>query len=89
MYSAMANQSLYFQVGSFVWTHLTNLLETSSPAKQAIRDLLENEILQREFSMDRRKYSRNYEVSFFNEKFNLGGVYESNIIWSPSSFVPR
>eukprot|EP00916_Digyalum_oweni_P007506 GHVL01012678.1.p1 GENE.GHVL01012678.1~~GHVL01012678.1.p1 ORF type:complete len:223 (+),score=7.67 GHVL01012678.1:243-911(+) len=77
------------QVGSFVWTHLTNLLETESPHKQDIRDVLESELLQREFSKDRRKYSRNYELSFFSEKFNLGGIYENNIIWSPSSFVPR
>ena len=28
------------QVNSFVWTHLTNLQETSSPSKQAVRQLL-------------------------------------------------
>ena len=72
-----------------MWTHLTNLLETESPHKQAIRDVLENELLRKEFSMDRRKFSRNYELSFFSDKFNLGGVYENNVIWSPSSFIPR
>ena len=72
-----------------MWTHLTNLLETESPHKQAIRDVLENELLMKEFSMDRRKFSRNYELSFFSEKFNLGGVYESNVIWSSNSFIPR
>lgn len=77
------------QVGSFVWTHLTNLLETDSPHKQAIRDVLENELLQVEFNKDRRKYSRNYELSFFSDKFNLGGVYENNLIWSAKSFLPR
>ena len=30
------------QVGSFVWTHMTNLLETSSPLKQSISDIIEN-----------------------------------------------
>lgn len=82
-------RSSCWQVGSFVWTHLTNLLETESPHKQAIRDVLENELLMKEFSMDRRKFSRNYELSFFSEKFNLGGVYESNVIWSSNSFIPR
>ncbi|XP_076440191.1 uncharacterized protein LOC143279842 [Babylonia areolata] len=77
------------QVGSFVWTHLTNLLETESPHKQAIRDVLGNELLQREFSKDRRKFSRNTEVSFFSDKFNLGATFESNTIWSSSSFLPR
>jgi hypothetical protein len=77
------------QVGSFVWTHLTNLLETASPHKQAIRDVLENEALKKEFNLDRRKFSRNTELSFFSEKFNLGATYENNIVWSASSFVPR
>lgn len=77
------------QVGSFVWTHLTNLVETDSPHKQAIRDVLENGVLHKQFNMDRRKFSRNYELSFFSDKFNLGGTYENNIIWSAGSFVPR
>ncbi|XP_033737047.1 LOW QUALITY PROTEIN: uncharacterized protein LOC117325169 [Pecten maximus] len=77
------------QVGSFVWTHLTNLMETSDPTKQDIRAILEDEVLQREFDMDRRKFSRNYEASYFSEKFNIGGSMESNLVWSPKSFVPR
>ena len=32
------------QVGSFVWTHLTNLQTTTSPLKQDIRRILENEV---------------------------------------------
>lgn len=30
------------QVGSFVWTHLTNLMESSSPHKQNIADIIDN-----------------------------------------------
>lgn len=33
------------QVGSFVWTHPTNLQESSRPSKQAVRQLLANEFL--------------------------------------------
>ncbi|CAG5119505.1 unnamed protein product, partial [Candidula unifasciata] len=77
------------QVGSFVWTHLTNLMESSSLHKQALKDILNDEYLEKEFNMDRRKYSRNYETSFFSEKFGLGATGESNIIWSSKSFLPR
>jgi hypothetical protein len=77
------------QVGSFVWTHLSNLMETSSLHKQALKDILYDEELQKEFNMDRRKYSRNYEVSFFSEKFGIGAMAESNLIWSSKSFAPR
>lgn len=77
------------QVGSFIWSHLTNLMETSDPHKQGIRSILEDEILAKDFDSDKRKFSRNYEGSFFIDKLNLGAKSESNLIWSPKSFIPR
>jgi len=77
------------QVGSFVWSHLTNLMETSNPHKQEIRSILEDEVLRKDFDLDKRKFSRNYEGSFFLEKLNTGASIESNLIWSSGSFIPR
>jgi len=77
------------QVGSFVWTHLTNLVETSSPLKQDIRRILEDVELQKTFNLDQRKYSRNVEWSTFSEQTNTGVTVDSNLIWSGESFVPR
>ncbi|KAL5015760.1 hypothetical protein ScPMuIL_005349 [Solemya velum] len=77
------------QVGSFVWSHLTNLMETSDPHKQEIREILEDEILKREFDLDKRKFSRNYEGSFFWKKLGAGAKLESNLVWSTESFIPR
>lgn len=77
------------QVGSFIWTHLTNLKETSSPHKQAIRAILENEELKKTFDLDKRKFSRNIEMSLFSEMLNMGGSVESNIIFSEQSYIPR
>lgn len=77
------------QVGSFIWSHLTNLMESSSPLKQDIRSILDSEYLKKEFDMDKRKYSRNYEGSFFLERINTGASLESNLIWSSKSFIPR
>jgi len=77
------------QVGSYVWTHLTNLMETSDPHKQAIRSVLEDETLKQTFNMDNRKFSRNYEGSMFLEKINTGATVESDLIWSTKSFIPR
>ena len=77
------------QVGSYVWTHLTNLMETADPHKQAIRNILEDETLKKEFDMDNRKYSRNYEGSIFLEKINSGATAEGDLIWSSKSFIPR
>lgn len=77
------------QVGSFVWTHLTNLAESSCPLKQEIREILENAELKKEFDMDKRKFSRNIEWSLFSEMLNTGALVESNLIWSTKSFIPR
>ncbi|XP_071088621.1 uncharacterized protein [Haliotis cracherodii] len=77
------------QVGSFVWSHLTNLMETSSPQKQTIRRILEDKTLGRTFDLSTLKYSRNYEGSLFLEKFNTGAMLESNVIFSDKSFFPR
>lgn len=77
------------QVLSFIWTHLTNLRETASPLKRQIRAILENAELKKEFDMDKRKFSRNVELSTFSELLNVGATVESNLIWSGQSFVPR
>jgi hypothetical protein len=77
------------QVGSFIWTHLTNLQETSSPLKSQIREITENIELQKQFDVDKRKFSRNIELSSFSDLLNAGANLESNLIWSANSFVPR
>jgi len=73
------------QVGSFVWTHLTNIRESSGQFKQAARAILDDEILRKTFNMDARKFSRNYEGSFFFDSLNTGAMAEGNLIWSSKS----
>nr|CAD7460027.1 unnamed protein product [Timema tahoe] len=77
------------QVASFVWTHLTNLQETSSPDKQTLKDMVANDFLKNKFKTDVRKFSRNYEASLFSEILNAGGTVDSNVIFSPESYLPR
>ncbi|KAL3871450.1 hypothetical protein ACJMK2_039447 [Sinanodonta woodiana] len=77
------------QVGSYIWSHLTNFMETSDRHKQEIRSILEDDVLQKEFDLDKRKFSRNYEKSFFFEMMNTGAKFEGDLIWSTKSFIPR
>ncbi|PSN49824.1 hypothetical protein C0J52_08839 [Blattella germanica] len=83
------NEEEVNQVGSFVWSHLNNLLKSSSPSKVEIQALLQDKDLVKKFRSDMRKYSHNYEGSMFFENYNLGGSYESNLIFSPKSYLPR
>nr|KAG5710083.1 hypothetical protein BaRGS_030159 [Batillaria attramentaria] len=77
------------QVGSFVWSHLTNLQETSSPHKQAVRQMLEDVTLPEKFDLGRLQFSRNYEGSLFLKRFNTGAGAEANLVWSSASSLPR
>lgn len=61
-----------FQVGSFVWTHLTNLMESSDPENKYVQQLLNDEVFEKDFDLEKMKFSRNYEASFYMDKFNTG-----------------
>ncbi|KAL2717243.1 hypothetical protein V1478_012943 [Vespula squamosa] len=77
------------QVGSFVWSHLNNLYTSSSPTQVEIQSLLTDKDLGTKFNGDIRKFSRNYEGSFFSEEYNFGANHQSNLIFSPKSYIPR
>ena len=64
-------------------------MESSTVYKQSVQSILEDEVLKKEFDLDKRKFSRNYEWSYFSERMNAGAGLESNIVWSQKSFVPR
>ncbi|KAL3290379.1 hypothetical protein HHI36_023721 [Cryptolaemus montrouzieri] len=76
------------QVGSFVWSHLNNLLKSAVPSRVEIQGLISDKDLVKKFKDDIRKFSHNYEGSLFFEKYNVGGSYDSNLIFSPKSYVP-
>ncbi|XP_059475587.1 uncharacterized protein LOC132196753 [Neocloeon triangulifer] len=84
LYSETVNQ-----VGSFVWTHLTNSQESTGKGRQVLRSLLANEFLQNKFRTDVRQFSRNFEGSHHFESLGLGANADSNIIFSTKSYLPR
>ncbi|XP_072402619.1 uncharacterized protein Apoltp isoform X1 [Diabrotica undecimpunctata] len=77
------------QVGSFVWTHLNNLMTSAKPSKVEVQSLLSDKDLAKKFDSDIRKFSRNFEGSMYFEEYSIGGNYESNVIFSTESYVPK
>ncbi|XP_039347797.1 apolipophorins-like [Mauremys reevesii] len=75
------------QVGSFVWSHLSQLLETDDPLKQYLRDSLPDDILSREFDWEIWKYSSYSDVTFHSA--TAGANVEAALVFSPASFIPR
>ena len=72
-----------------MWSHLKNLLSSSSPTRVEIQSLLTDRDLGNKFNSDLRKFSRNYDNSFFSEEYNFGANYQGNLIFSSKSYVPR
>ena len=79
------------QVGSFIWTHLSNLQETKSKigGKLFMKRIIGSDTLKNKWRSDMRKFSRNVEVSHFLNEYKIGGTLEGNVIFSERSYIPR
>lgn len=44
-------------MGSYVWSHLTNVLRSEDPVKQSLVELLPDDIISRDFEGEFLKYS--------------------------------
>ncbi|XP_050082628.1 uncharacterized protein LOC126569520 [Anopheles aquasalis] len=77
------------QVGSFVWSHLTNLAKSASPVRVEAQGLLAEDDLGKKFNLDIRKFSRNYEQTLFFDEYNFGLTVDSNVIFGMESYLPR
>ncbi len=78
------------QVGSYVWTHLSNLNETSDPQKLSLKKWVQDSGVFASFSkVDPRKFSRNIELSWYNDEMGSGLTLDGDMIFSAQSFLPR
>ncbi|XP_053220423.1 uncharacterized protein LOC128401423 isoform X1 [Podarcis raffonei] len=75
------------QVGSFVWRHLSELLETDDPLKQHLKNSLPNDIIDKEFEGETWKFSSYSDVTFHSAAASTN--VEAQLIFSPASFIPR
>ncbi|KAM4551263.1 uncharacterized protein PAE49_015110 isoform 2-T2 [Odontesthes bonariensis] len=75
------------QVGSFVWSHLTNVLRSEDPTKQALIESMPDDIISRDFEAEFFKYS-SYSDHTYATGIGIKNV-ETSLIFSPKSFLPR
>ncbi|XP_056913419.1 uncharacterized protein LOC130539234 isoform X1 [Takifugu flavidus] len=75
------------QVGSYVWSHLTNLLRSEDPMKQTLIESLPDDIVSRDFEAEFLKYS-SYADYTVSSGMGLANV-ETSLVFSPKSFLPR
>lgn len=87
----MANEKM-LQVGSFVMTYMENAQKTDNPMKQAIKAAIQDfdvSKITRDWNLERMKYSRSYEASYFSNLLNAGVDAESHVIFSKNGFLPH
>ncbi|XP_063741934.1 apolipophorins [Eleginops maclovinus] len=75
------------QVGSYVWSHLTNVLRSEDPMKQALIESLPDDIISRDFDAEFLKYS-SYSDYTISSGMGITNV-ETSLVFSPKSFLPR
>jgi len=51
---------------------MKNLQSTALPSKAELQGLVADEKFTKKFAVDARKFSRNFEISTFYDKLNLG-----------------
>lgn len=77
------------QVRGFILSHLINLQKSTAPYKNRLRYYLSDIAVPNNLTLNIMKYSRNIDLSYFDVQFKVGIGLESNIVYTPGSFVPR
>ncbi|XP_063594731.1 uncharacterized protein LOC134771671 [Penaeus indicus] len=79
------------QVGSFIWTHVRNLAEQPGPgsSEQELAKLAAQHTLNSKFNTNAFRSSRNYRYAQFSQLINIGGSVDSDVIFTPESYLPR
>ncbi|XP_032387729.1 apolipophorins [Etheostoma spectabile] len=75
------------QVGSYVWSHLTNVLRSEDPMKQVLIESLPDNIISRDFEAEFFKFS-SYSDYTVSSGMGITNV-ETSLVFSPKSFLPR
>jgi hypothetical protein len=77
------------QVGSFIWSYLSEKRQSSNPSDSALRHILRTEPISRRFERDPDQYSRFSQSGSISQKMNSGAHYETAVIYAPGSYLPR
>ncbi|KAK4291911.1 hypothetical protein Pmani_035287 [Petrolisthes manimaculis] len=81
------------QVGSYIWSHVNSLIDEPGPSEyeQTMAQLARHYLLPLRFSapVEDFRTSRNHRFSQFSQLLNLGGSLDTDVIFTPASFLPK
>ncbi|XP_065673744.1 uncharacterized protein LOC100199505 isoform X2 [Hydra vulgaris] len=80
------------QLASFIWSYLTNIMESSNPKHESTKALLEK-ITKikplREFNMPFHQYSKAFEKSTYFQSIKSGAAIETHVIFNHENYFPQ
>jgi len=80
------------QLASFMWSYLTNLIESTDPVNKVTKGLLE-EITKdnplKNTNLPFYQYSKHMEKSLYLESIKSGASIRSNLVFHPDGFLPK
>ena len=76
-------------MSTFVLSHLNNLKESNWPLKEHLKKLLVKLNLPAEYESNIFKYSRNIAMSYNTPILGVGADINSNVVYTPESYIPR
>jgi hypothetical protein len=80
------------QLSSFMWSYLTNTLESSNPDNKEAKTLLEaivKETPLKKVDLPMYQYSKNFEKSLYIDSINTGATAQGNVVFHPDGFLPK
>ncbi|XP_068250910.1 uncharacterized protein [Palaemon carinicauda] len=79
------------QVGAYIWTHVNNLALKPGGSSQSreLSQLANHHTLRAKFNTNAFRTSRNYRLAQFSKMMNIGVSLDSDLIFTPHSYVPR
>ncbi|XP_033100289.1 vitellogenin-1-like [Anneissia japonica] len=77
------------QFRTFVSSHLMNLAKSEDPCKKKLIKAAKYAIETTKLYNDGPFYSKNRQISVFNDDFQAGGTIEMNTIFTPGNLLPR
>jgi len=80
------------QVGSFILSHLRNIIESSDPKHNETQKILSDRMKGKDFSkfdLPLTKFSKAFEGSVYSNYLKSGATINGHLIYNPDSFIPK
>uniref|UniRef100_A0A914ZTX6 Vitellogenin n=2 Tax=Parascaris TaxID=6254 RepID=A0A914ZTX6_PARUN len=77
------------QVGSYVWSYLTERRRSTKPSTEELQRILQKHHISQRFNLDSLRFSRFKEFGYLDTANNVGGHLDLSVIFSPKGYIPR